>query len=151
MFRFYPSRLYSEVPIGFTLERDKVPSPQSLNRLLSRNRLETHPPQKLSLALKNSDFTLSLFQKSTGDLSGFLRVTSDKGLNANLWDLAAEPGDNQEKLIGVLVYFALEIIKKELPGCSVSIAAPAAAIKALKDQSFVIDPNGIRVMSFRLR
>ena len=151
MFRFSSASFYSELPKGFILDRQQVPSAQALNRLLSKSCLETHAPQKLCLALKNSDFHLSIFQLITGNLAGFVRVTSDKGLNANLWDLVAEPGENQEKLIAVLVYRALHIIKKELPGCSISVAAPNAALEALKAQGFIIDPNGIRVMGFRLR
>ena len=113
--------------------------------------METHPIRKLNLAIQNSDFYLSIFQEISGNLSGFVRVTSDKGLNANLWDLAAEPGGNQEKLISVLVFRTLDIIKKEMPGCSISIAAPNEAINSLKAQGFLLDPNGIRAMGYRLR
>ena len=133
------------------MKRDEAPDPKVLNRLLSKAGLEVHPTKKLFFALKNSDFYLSIFQELTGNLSGFVRVTSDKGLNANLWDLVAEPGDNQEKLISVLIFRALQIIRTEMPGCSISISAPSQAINALKEQGFLLDPNGIRVMGFRLR
>ena len=103
------------------------------------------------MALMNSDFYLSIFQQDSGNLAGFVRVTSDKGLNANLWDLVAEPGENQGQIISVLVFKTLEIIKRELPGCSVSVSAPSIALNALKNQGFILDPNGIRTMGFRLR
>ncbi len=140
-----------ELPEGFVVELEKLPSAQELNRLLSRCNVETHPPQRLELALKKSIFCLSIIDDSTGKLSGFVRVTSDKGLNANLWNLAAEPGRNQDTLIAVLIYRALSKIRKDMSGCSISVAAPPIAIEALQDQGFVIDPGGIRAMGFRLR
>ena len=151
MLRLYNSRKSFELPSGFALEREKTPSPIAVNRLLSQCRLETHPPKKLALALNRSDFYLSIFDLANGDLCGFIRVTSDKGLNANLWDLAALPGDNQPIFVSILVCRALEIIKREMPGCSVSISASKLSVEILKNQGFLVDPNGIRVMGFRLR
>ena len=77
-------------------------------------------------------------------------MTSDKGLNANLWDLAAEPGDQQEKYISIVVFQAIEIIRRELPGCSISVSAPLISLQALKANGFLLDPNGIQTMGFRL-
>ena len=81
---------------------------------------------------------------------GFVRVTSDKGLNANLWDLAAEPGNEQETYITVIIFKAIEIIRREMPGCSISGAAPSISIKALEANGFLLDPNGIKTMGFKL-
>ncbi len=138
------------IPYGFFLETQIPPSPQALNRLLSKCNFETHPPQKLALAFKKSDYNLSLFSRIDGNLAGFVRVTSDRGLNANLWDLVAEPGDLQESLLFVLVNRALRMIKQDMPGCSISVAAPEVTIKALKGQGFLLDPGGIRTMGFRI-
>ena len=138
------------IPEGFILLRSEIVSARKINRLLSRCNQETHQPSKLELALKRSDFYLALLQQASDDLVGFVRVTSDKGLNANLWDLVAEPGDQQEKYMSIVVFKAIEIIRRELPGCSISVAAPLISLDSLKANGFLLDPNGIKTMGFRL-
>ena len=147
LFRQQPPTL----PSGFVLDLEKAPSPVVLNRLLAKCNEETHPPRLLALALQRSTFHLSIFEELTGSLSGFVRVTSDKGLNANLWNLVAEPSREQGQLLSVLVHRSLGILRRKMPGCSVSVSAPAMAIEALKENGFLIDPGGIRAMGFRLR
>ena len=139
-----------QTPEGFVLLRSEVISIRKINRLLARCNQDTHQPRKLELALKKSDFYLTLLQETSDKLVGFVRVTSDKGLNANLWDLVAEPGDQQEKYISIIVFKAIEIIRRELPGCSISVAAPLISLKALKANGFLLDPNGIKTMGYRL-
>ena len=139
-----------QIPEGFILLRSEVVPVRKINRLLSKCNQDTHQPKKLELALKSSEFYLTLLQKTSENLVGFVRVTSDKGLNANLWDLVAEPGDQQEKYIAIVVFNAIEIIRRELPGCSISVAAPLISLKALKANGFLLDPNGIKTMGFRL-
>ncbi len=139
-----------KIPEGFLLLRSELISVRKINRLLSRCNQDTHQPRKLELALKNSDFYLTLIQKTPENLVGFVRVTSDKGLNANLWDLVAEPGDQQEKYISIVVFKAIEIIRRELPGCSISVAAPLISLDSLTANGFLLDPNGIKTMGFRL-
>ncbi len=150
MLPFQDSKL-SKLPVGFHLEFNETPTPQGLNKLLSRCSLETHPVRKLSKALDNSFYNISIIEDKTGILFGFVRITTDKGLNANLWDLAADPGKYQTQFFSVLVNRALAIIRRNLPGCSVSLAAPLIASKALQQQGFLIDPNGIRVMGYTIR
>ena len=139
-----------QIPEGFLLLRSELISVRKINRLLSRCNQDTHQPRKLELALKNSDFYLTLIRKAPENLVGFVRVTSDKGLNANLWDLVAEPGDQQEKYMSIIVFKAIEIIRRELPGCSISVAAPLISLDSLKANGFLLDPNGIKTMGFRL-
>ena len=139
-----------QIPEGFILRRSEVVPVGKINRLLSRCNQDTHQPKKLELALKSSEFYLTLLHKTSDNLVGFVRVTSDKGLNANLWDLVAEPGDQQEKYIAIVVFNAIEIIRRELPGCSISVAAPLISLKALKANGFLLDPNGIKTMGYRL-
>ena len=139
-----------QIPEGFILRRSEVVPVRKINRLLSRCNQDTHQPKKLELALKSSEFYLTLLHKTSDNLVGFVRVTSDKGLNANLWDLVAEPGDQQEKYISIVVFNAIEIIRRELPGCSISVAAPLISLKALKANGFLLDPNGIKTMGYRL-
>jgi len=139
-----------QIPEGFILLRSEVVPVRKINRLLSKCNQDTHQPRKLELALKSSEFYLTLLQKTSENLVGFVRVTSDKGLNANLWDLVAEPGEQQEKYIAIVVFNAIEIIRRELPGCSISVAAPLISLKALKANGFLLDPNGIKTMGFRL-
>ena len=81
---------------------------------------------------------------------GFVRATSDKGLNANLWNLVATPGEYQDLLLLFLVHHSLRILRREMPGCSISVSAPSVAITALLNQGFLLDPNGIRAMGLRL-
>tara|TARA_Y100001968_G_C19024318_1_gene556684 strand:- start:59 stop:511 length:453 start_codon:yes stop_codon:yes gene_type:complete len=139
-----------QIPKGLALLRSEIISVRKINRLLSRCKQETHPPRKLELALKSSDFYLTLIQSNSENLVGFVRVTSDKGLNANLWDLVAEPGEQQEQYISIIIFKALEIIRRELPGCSISVAAPLNSITALQASGFLLDPNGIKTMGFKL-
>jgi len=139
-----------QIPEGFILLRNENISVRQINRLLSKCNQDNHQPRKFELALKRSDFYLTLLQQNSDKLVAFVRVTSDKGLNANLWDLAAEPGDKQEQYISIMVFKAIEIIRRELPGCSISVAAPLISLKALKANGFLLDPNGIKTMGFRL-
>ena len=139
-----------QIPEGFALLRSEVISVRKINRLLSKCNQDTHQPRKLELALKRSDFYLTLLQKNIDSLVGFVRVTSDKGLNANLWDLVAEPGDQQEVYISIIVFKAIEIIRRELPGCSISVAAPNISLKTLENNGFLLDPNGIKTMGLKL-
>jgi hypothetical protein len=104
----------------------------------------------LEAALQRSTWQLSV-RDASGALVGFVRVTSDLALNANLWDLSAHPGDaQQEQLMTVLVYTALSRLWRELPGCSISVAAAPMAQEALKRHGFVVDPGGIRAMGLSL-
>ena len=139
-----------QIPEGFILLRSEVVSVRKINRLLSKCNQDTHQPKKLELALQSSEFYLTLLQKTSENLVGFVRVTSDKGLNANLWDLVAEPGDQQEQYISIVIFKAIEIIRRELPGCSISVAAPLISLSALKANGFLLDPNGIKTMGYRL-
>ena len=150
MLRLNSANKCPQIPEGFILLRSEIISVRKINRLLSSCNQDTHQPRKLELALKNSDFYLTLLQKTSEKLVAFVRVTSDKGLNANLWDLVAEPGDQQEKYISIMIFKAIEIIRRELPGCSISVAAPLISLKALKANGFLLDPNGIKTMGFRL-
>ena len=99
----------------------------------------------------NSAFYISILEESSGKLVAFVRGTSDKGLNANLWNFVAEPSPEQKQLLAVLAHRSLEILKRRMPGCSISVSAPVMAIEALKENGFLIDPGGIRAMGFRLQ
>ena len=140
-----------QLPSGFVSDLENPPSPDALNKLLARCNEETHPPSQLALALEKSAFHVSIWHQSTDRLAGFVRGTSDKGLNANLWDLVAEPSLYQDQLLTYLVHCSLGILRREMPGCSVSVSAPVMALEALKANGFLIDPNGIRAMGFKLR
>ena len=139
------------VPDGFELVRDLNPAAEAINQLLAACSEPIPDPERWQKALDNSFTHFCILETGTGDLVGFVRITSDQALNANLWNLAARPGPHQEALIGVLVHRALSGLRRELPGCSVSIAAPKTALHSLKQQGFVLDPGGIRAMGLRLR
>ena len=151
MLPFYNTYSDTQLPSCYSIVINEEPSPQLVNRLLSKCRLETHSPKQLMLAIKNSDCLITIFHHTKKELVGFVRITSDRGLNANLWDLAAKPGRDQEQLLSCLLAKALQIIRRNMPGCSISVAAPTDSIKSLKKQGFLIDPNGIRTMGYKLR
>ena len=138
------------LPEGYVLKVNTYPSPEALNKLLSSCKEATHPSKRLSAALRRSSFCLSIFEESNERLMGFVRATSDKGLNANLWNLVATPGEYQDLLLLFLVHHSLRILRREMPGCSISVSAPSVAITALLNQGFLLDPNGIRAMGLRL-
>ena len=138
------------LPEGTRLETSTPPTAQQLNTLLMSCGESTHPEERWELALQRSLWHISILEESTGELIGFVRATSDLALNANLWNLAAKPGPTQGVLFAVLVHRALQVLRRDLPGCSLSISAPADALQALKEQGFLIDPNGIRAMGLSL-
>ena len=138
------------LPEGYFINSSQVPNAKDLNRLLVNCGCESFPTQKISLAVKNSNFFFAIQYESKNKLFGFVRVTSDKGLNANLWNLSAEKGNNQNLFYSVLLQATLEKINREMPGCSISVQAPPSSFKSLEESGFILDPNGIRVMGFKL-
>ena len=138
------------LPEGYFINSTQVPTARDLNRLLVNCGCETIPMQKVSLALKNSDFFFTIQNEFKNKLYGFVRVTSDRGLNANLWNLSAVQGTYQNIFYSVLLQVTLEKINREMPGCSISVQAPESSFKSLEESGFILDPNGIRVMSYKL-
>ena len=138
------------LPEGYFINSSQVPNAKDLNRLLVNCCSESIPKQKISLAIKNSNFFFTIQKESQNKLYGFVRVTSDRGLNANLWNLSAEPGNNQNLFYSVLLKSTLEKINREMPGCSISVQAPPSSFKSLEESGFILDPNGIRVMGYKL-
>ena len=138
------------LPEGYYINSSQVPNVKDLNRLLLNCGCESFPMQKMSLAIKNSNFFFTIQNESNKKLYGFVRVTSDRGLNANLWNLSAERGNNQNLFYLILLQSTLEKINREMPGCSISVQAPVSSFKSLEKSGFILDPNGIRVMSYKL-
>ena len=151
MLPFLQQTKIPQLPEGCRLESEKLPSPAALNALLASCGESTHPEELWLRAFERSLWQISLIDTETGELIGFVRATSDLALNANLWNLAARPGPEQGQLLAVLVHRALHILRRDLPGCSLSVSAPEIAISKLREQGFVIDPNGIRAMGLRLK
>ena len=145
---FYPKKLI--LPEGYYINSSQVPTAKYINRLLINCKCDPIPMQKISLAIKNSNFFFTIQNESNKKLYGFVRVTSDRGLNANLWNLSAEQGNNQNLFYLVLLQSTLEKINREMPGCSISVQAPVSSFKSLEKSGFILDPNGIRVMSYKL-
>ena len=58
-----------QLPKGFVLLRNEIVSIRKINRLLSKCNQDTHQPKKLELALKSSDFYLTLIEKTLDNLS----------------------------------------------------------------------------------
>ena len=138
------------LPEGYFINSSQIPMAKDLNKLLVNCGCDSFPIQKLSLAINNSNFFFTIQNQSNKKLYGFVRVTSDRGLNANLWNLSAEKGNNQNLFYSVLLQVTLEKINREMPGCSISVQAPLSSFKSLEKSGFILDPNGIRVMSYKL-
>ena len=138
------------LPEGFFVDSVSAPTARAVNRLLASCGSDFFPNDKLSNAIKNSNFFFTIYSDSKKRTHAFVRVTSDKGLNANLWNLCAQPGDNQELFYSVLLKLTIEKINREMPGCSISVQAPQSSFKSLKESGFILDPNGIRVMGYKL-
>ena len=135
---------------SYSLDGLQCPSGVELNRLL----VQCGDPQRLEArleqALARSNWQFSV-RNPNGVLVGFVRATSDLALNANLWDLSADPADPAHaQVLQVIVHAAMGRLRRELPGCSISVAAPSVALDALKQNGFVVDPGGIRAMGLRL-
>ena len=138
------------LPEGYFINSSQVPSARDLNRLLVTCGCESFPVQKLSIAIKKSNFFFTIQKDLNKRIYGFVRVTSDKGLNANLWNLSADSGENQNLFYSILLQVTLEKINREMPGCSISVQAPPSSFKSLEKSGFILDPNGIRVMGYNL-
>ena len=138
------------LPEGYFLNSSKVPSSKDVNKLLLSCGCEAFPLQKLSIAIKKSNFFFTIQNELKNKIFAFVRVTSDKGLNANLWNLSAAQGNNQYLFYSVLLQVTLEKINREMPGCSISVQAPPSSFKSLEESGFILDPNGIRVMGYKL-
>ena len=138
------------LPAGYFVNSSQIPTAKEVNKLLANCGCETFPSKPLSEAIRQSNFFFSILDQRKNKLYGFVRVTSDRGLNANLWNLSAAPGNNQKLYYSILLQVTLEKINREMPGCSVSVQAPVSSFKSLEESGFILDPNGIRVMGYKL-
>ena len=146
----YFSKKKLNLPDGYYINSSQLPPAKDINRLLLSCGSEGFPISKLSSAIKQSNFFFSIQKELKNRIYGFVRVTSDRGLNANLWNLSAVSGENQNLFYSVLLQVTLEKINREMPGCSISVQAPPSSFKSLEECGFILDPNGIRVMGYKL-
>ncbi len=146
----YFSKKKLVLPEGYFVNSSQIPTAKEVNKLLVNCGCEIFPIKPLSEAIKKSNFFFTIQHKLKNNLYGFVRVTSDRGLNANLWNLSAAQGNNQQLYYSVLLNVTLEKINREMPGCSISVQAPVSSFKSLEECGFILDPNGIRVMGYKL-
>jgi len=146
----YFSKKKLALPEGYFVNSSQIPLAKEVNKLLANCGCETFPIKPLSEAIQKSNFFFTIQNELNNKLCGFVRVTSDRGLNANLWNLSAAKGNNQELFYSILLKVTLEKINIEMPGCSISVQAPESSFKSLEESGFIIDPNGIRVMGYKL-
>ena len=138
------------LPEGYFVNSTQIPLAKEVNKLLANCGCDTFPIKLLSKAIQKSNFFFTIENELGNKLYGFVRVTSDRGLNANLWNLSALPGNNQQLCYSILLQVTLEKINREMPGCSISVQAPPSSFKSLEENGFILDPNGIRVMGYKL-
>jgi hypothetical protein len=138
------------LPEGYRLALNPWPEAEPLNRLLSQAGEAARSPERWRRVLEHSLWHLAVWAPA-GELAGFVRITSDLALNANLWDLLSDPADPaRPEVLQVLVHAALQRLRRELGGCSISLSAPPEALRALEQVGFVVDPGGIRAMGLPL-
>ena len=104
------------LPEGYFVNSSQIPLAKEVNKLLANCGCETFPIKHISEAIQKSNFCFTIQNELKNKLYGFVRVTSDKGLNANLWNLSAAPGDNQKLYYSIVLQVALEKINREMPG-----------------------------------
>ena len=138
------------LPDGYFVNSSQIPLAKEVNKLLANCGCETFPIKLLSEAIKKSNFFFTIQNELNNKLYGFVRVTTDRGLNANLWNLSALPDNNQQLYYSILLQVTLEKINREMPGCSISVQAPSSSFQSLEESGFILDPNGIRVMGYKL-
>ena len=146
----YFSKKKLVLPEGYFVNSSQIPLAKEVNKLLANCGCETFPMKPLSEAIQKSNFFFTIQNELRNQLFGFVRVTSDRGLNVNLWNLSAAKGSNQELFYSILLKVTLEKINIEMPGCSISVQAPVSSFKSLEESGFILDPNGIRVMGYKL-
>tara|TARA_B000000609_G_C23824228_1_gene164570 strand:+ start:12 stop:458 length:447 start_codon:yes stop_codon:yes gene_type:complete len=146
----YFSKKKLVLPKGYFVNSSQIPLAKEVNKLLANCGCETFPIKLLSEAIQKSNFFFTIQNELKNKLYGFVRVTSDKGLNANLWNLSAASGNNQQLFYSILLQLTLEKVNREMPGCSISVQAPVSSFKSLEQSGFILDPNGIRVMGYKL-
>ncbi len=146
----YFSKKKLVLPEGYFVNSSHIPSAKEVNQLLAICGCDTFPIKPLAEAIQKSNFFFTINKEFKNKLYGFVRVTSDRGLNANLWNLSAAKGNNQELFYSILLQVTLEKINIEMPGCSISVQAPESSFKSLEESGFILDPNGIRVMGYKL-
>ena len=146
----YFSKKKLVLPEGYFINSSAFPLAKEVNKLLASCGCDTFSIKPLSEAIKQSNFFFTIQSQIKNKLYGFVRVTSDRGLNANLWNLSAAPDNNQQLYYLILLQVTLEKINREMPGCSISVQAPTSSFKSLEEIEFTLDPNGIRVMGYKL-
>ena len=102
------------LPAGYFVNSSKIPLAKDVNKLLANCGCETFPIKPLSEAIQKSSFFFTIQSELKNKLYAFLRVTSDRGLNANLWNLSAMPGNNQQLYYAILLQVTLEKINIHL-------------------------------------
>ena len=147
--QYFPKKKFV-LPEGYYVNSSQIPSAKEVNKLLANCGCDTFPIKPLSEAINKSNFFFTIQNQLKNKLYGFVRVTSDRGLNANLWNLSAESGNNQQLYYSILLQVTLDKINREMPGCSISVQAPVSSFKSLEESGFILDPNGIRVMGYKL-
>ena len=139
------------LPEGYLLAWETLPvDVDDVQALLERCGTPIRQVARLALALERSNWSVRV-RDPDDRLVGFLRITSDGALNANLWDLAVDPAiAGRQSVLSVLIHSAVSRLRRELTGCSISLAAPQDSLDILESQGFLVDPNGIRAMGLVL-
>jgi hypothetical protein len=142
---------YPRLAEGYQLAWETLPvDVDDVQALLQRCGAPDRPIARLALALERSSWSVRV-RDPDQRLVGFLRITSDGALNANLWDLVVDPDDpSRQTVLSVLIHSAVSRLRRELTGCSISLAAPPGTLDVLEGQGFLVDPNGIRAMGLDL-
>ena len=128
----YFSKKKLVLPEGYFVNSSRIPLAKEVNKLLANCGCDTFPVKALTKAIQKSNFFFTIQNELKNKLYGFVRVTSDRGLNANLWNLSAASDNNQQLYYSILLQVTLEKINREMSGCSISVQAPVSSFKSLE-------------------
>jgi aralkylamine N-acetyltransferase len=122
-------------------------TPEEINTLLVKAGRPPRDVAKWRRAIDNSYVVVHARLVKTGALVGFARATSDRALNATVWDLVTDPmlRDRAVMARNVISYLLREI-RRTVPTCSIALISDADDVKFFSSMDFVASPDGITSM-----
>lgn len=129
------------------MSADKDVSPSEINSLLVAASKPVRDEAKWQKAIDNSYVVVHARLLGTGQLVGFARATSDRALNATIWDLVTDPSlPDQATMARNIISYLLRDIRRTVPTCSIALISDPDDIAFFEAMEFVGSPDGITSM-----